>query len=315
MIYIKLLNDHSDYSTFANSQNFITPNITFCDNEQHTHYNPEIEQSPAFLDILYSDVNGNLSYTSEVLSTSENKTPIALCIVPPGFFGTNEPGRWMSLKFMNYSTPEAGSINVQGMVWGNDNNDISTIDNIQITYNGSNTNWGFLTSDWIVGTDNKIPSLFTVNNEWNTSVLGTANQYAVTDIDGKNKTDKILATATAQTTWETDTTITNNSGINYAPVACCCARYHTLGTQAGDWYLPACGELSILVVKKPDINNKLAAINAVYPNNCMSSMNTQYFWTSTEYNNGGAYTILMNTGKISITLKRSASSIISMLQY
>lgn len=85
MIYIKLLNDHSDYSTFANSQNFITPNITFCDNEQHMHYNPEIIISASLLDILYSDINGNLSYTSEILPISEGKTPIALCIAGTNF--------------------------------------------------------------------------------------------------------------------------------------------------------------------------------------------------------------------------------------
>jgi hypothetical protein len=52
----------------------------------------------------------------------------------------------------------------------------------------------------------------------------------MTDIDGKNKTEKILATATGQVDWLTDTTIENNSAANYTPAACCCARYHTLGT-------------------------------------------------------------------------------------
>jgi len=60
--------------------------------------------------------------------------------------------------------------------------------------------------------------------------LGTINQYAMTDIDGKNKTEKILATATGQVDWLTDTTIENSSAANYTPAACCCARYHTLGT-------------------------------------------------------------------------------------
>jgi hypothetical protein len=37
-----------------------------------------------------------------------------------------------------------------------------------------------------------IPSLFDSSDEWNLSVLGAANNYAVTDIDGKNKTDIML---------------------------------------------------------------------------------------------------------------------------
>jgi hypothetical protein len=74
---------------------------------------------PLFLDILYSDANGNLSYTSEVLFTSENKTPIALCIAPPNFFGTGEPARWMSLKYMSLSTPDTGSVTESGFILGN----------------------------------------------------------------------------------------------------------------------------------------------------------------------------------------------------
>jgi hypothetical protein len=82
---------------------------------------PVVLAAPSILDILYSDANGNLSYSSNILAASEGKTPIALCIAPPNFFGANEPARWMSLKYMDITTPEIGSINVQGIYWGNNN--------------------------------------------------------------------------------------------------------------------------------------------------------------------------------------------------
>jgi hypothetical protein len=86
--------------------------------------------APSLLDILYSDASGNLSYSSNVYQPSEGKTPIALCIAEPGFFGANEPGRWMSLKYMSYDTPEIGTKIHQNIKWGNYTTDISTIANI-----------------------------------------------------------------------------------------------------------------------------------------------------------------------------------------
>jgi hypothetical protein len=60
-----------------------------------------------------------LSFKSEVLPISAGKTPIALCIAPPNFFGTGEPARWMSLKYMNCNTPENGSLTKTNIGWGN----------------------------------------------------------------------------------------------------------------------------------------------------------------------------------------------------
>ena len=265
MIYIKLLNNHTEYSTFSTSSDFITPNITLCNAEQHMHYNPEIIISASLLDILYSDVNGNLSYTSEILPISEGKTPIALCIAGTNFFGANEPARWMSLKYMNYDTPEIGSLNSQAIYQGTLNND-TTNPNIKKLYN-TTEGYGYLTADWITGTYNKIPSLYDIDNNWNLTQLGTINESIVTDINGKTNTRNILLLATGQANWQTDTSITNMCDNNYAPAACCCARYHTLGTQAGDWYLGACGEQTMILTYKTKINEKTGLIECedIYP--------------------------------------------------
>ena len=322
MKYLKNFPDHNDYSAFIIGSDFKDIQaekkdvVSYCKNQSEIHYNPYIAP-PALLDILYSDASGNLSYTSKVLPVSEGKTPIGLCIAGTGFFGDNEPARWMSLKHMNYTTPETGSLTSQGMYWGNNNNDISTINNIQYTYKKcGGCGDGYLAVDYYDNSTetHKIPSILNENNEWNISVLGAVNQYVVTDIDGKNKTTKILVTATGQPTWQTDISITNTYEANYAPAACCCARYHTLGTSAGDWYLGACGEMCMILVNKTDINTKLATINTIYTNDCINSLSNYYF-TSTEYDNSCAYSIDTVRGKISYGSKGANLHILAMLQY
>ena len=272
--------------------------------------------SYSLLDILYSDSSGNLSVDSQVLPTSEGKTPIALCIAGTNFFGDNEPARWMSLKYMCCNTPDSGTLTASSgdMMWGNNGLDISTIDDITTTYNGG-SNDGYLTASWSNTTSNKIPSLYDSNDEWNLSALGTKNTYAVTDVDGKNKTEKILTITTSQATWQTDTTITNSQGQRYSPAACCCWRYNTLGTQQGDWYLPACGEMSMIVVNKTDINTKLAAINTEYSNDCINRLENAHFLTSTEINSGTIFRVLADDGRVGARGKYDNSTVIALMQY
>ena len=311
MIYIKLINAHNE------NVNNIVPNVTFCKAEQHIYYNPYIPPVPKLLDILYSDAEGNLYFSSEVLPASDGKTPIALCITPPEFFGNKEKARWMSLKYMSYETPDTGSTVGQGVYYGDYELDISAIDNIQLTHmNGQSE--GYLNTDYHDNSAQakKIPDIVNSNNEWNLTVLGDINAYAVTDIDGKNKTEKILATATAQPNWATDELITNNANANYTPAACCCARYHTLGTSMGDWYLGAAGEMGMILVNKTNINNKLSEINEVYPNNCIQSLNDNVSYiTSTEYNENRIYRLYLQGASIALGNKNTGHYAIALLQY
>jgi len=317
MKYLKSFNSHYYYENFLNGSEYVLPNISLCRYEQHIHYNPKekpIQLNYNLLDILYSDANGNLSVYNTVLPISEGKTPIGLCVAATGFFGEYEPARWISLKYMNYNTPEIGSTSAQGMMMGQYGVDIANIPNIQKTYiNGSN--WGYLTADWITGTDGKIPSLFTEDDDWNTSILGTVNTFAVTDINGKTKTNKWLEAATAQPNWGTDSTITNSQDSGYSPAACCCARYHTLGTSAGDWYLGAGGEMSMIVVLRNEINAKLQQINAVYSNDCIVSLASGYHWTSTEYSANISYIVNTSSGYIDGSYKYDSDSVLAMLVY
>ena len=80
------------------------------------------------------------------------------------------------------------------------------------------------------------------------------------DFNGKNNTDIILKTATAQSDWKTANQIINNSRIGYAPAACCCWRYHTTGTNQGDWYLPSYGEMGYYISRYKKINESICNI-------------------------------------------------------
>ena len=51
--------------------------------------------------------------------------------------------------------------------------------------------------------------------------------------------------------------IENKASVGYFPAACCCWRYHTLGTNQGDWYLPALGELGYCIVTLEKIQNTI----------------------------------------------------------
>lgn len=276
--------------------------------------------SSKLFDILYSDAYGNLSYTSEILPASQGKTPIALCIAPEGFFGTGEKARWISLKYMNYTTPDTGALTVQQMAFSGNSVNLSYLQNYSTIYMGANSLWGNFTASWITSSDTKIPSLIDNNGNWNLSELGNVNTYISTDIDGKNTTSLILQHADGQENWRTDQSIINSTNNGIFPAVCCCARYHTLGTQGGDWYLGAAGENAIMIHYTPEINDKLQQISAIYPNDCITQIQrgTEVYWTSTHASSYFSDIFFNNYGQnagIGYDSPSNYYGVIAMLQY
>jgi len=151
MKYLKRFSKHSLYEAYLVSSIFMETEgkdvVSFCKQQNEVHYNTYIAPpSYNILDILYANAAGNKKVDSTILDPSLGYTPIGLCVAGTGFFGENEPARFMSLKYMNYTTPETGSLTAQGMGWGNNGTDMSTIDNIGKVYQWDIYGSGYLTT-------------------------------------------------------------------------------------------------------------------------------------------------------------------------
>ena len=84
------------------------------------------KKTPAVADVLYSTADGKL--TLDAQTNSVNNTPIAICVIPEvtenfkngdDSAGAIKTARFVSLNYMNYTTPTTGSDNYQGMYFGN----------------------------------------------------------------------------------------------------------------------------------------------------------------------------------------------------
>lgn len=116
---------------------------------------------------------------------------------------------------------------------------------------------------------------------------------------GKIVTERKLKCATAQKNWKTDETIINSSSTGYAPLMCCSWRYHTKGTNQGDWYVPSCGELGYMIVRFSKINNSLSFIKDKWENASLLKEN-EYYITVTDASAGYVCDI-NSSGKITTT--------------
>ena len=269
-------------------------------------------------------VDGN-SYSID-LFPAEQYTPIGVVVVPASHTDDGT-ARVISLASMDYNNPDNG--NTDGhvtMAWGGYNSDISTLPNLtQAPSIGSSPteltgeqtlkewlglNFPEMSSDYY---DNEyrnpydtatcygrssscVPSPYLNDSSKNPiyhSTANTGNAYA--DMDGKGNTDKTLAVDNGvSTSWQTASTITNNtsSSTNTQPhtAAQCCWRYHTVGTQQGEWYLPAGGELGYLASRWKAINTSINKILSSGFEALVLPVNGGW-WSSTEYSSNYAVSL------------------------
>ena len=185
------------------------------------------------------------------------------------------------------------------LMWGVFNNDIAELTNYDnvVTVNGATTaDYAYLPSDWWVGkSEVEIPDdgtyTFTpianevdtetawygsnANENWETLTASnmcpspylsdssrnplyfTAGQ-ALCDMDGKFNTNILVNLSAIKT--QTSGAFENIQA-NY-PAAMACHMYHTSGTNQGDWYLPAMGELGYLYARAKKINETLESLGS-----------------------------------------------------
>ena len=116
------------------------------------------------------------------------------------------------------------------------------------------------------------------------------------DGDSVANTDAIIKLATAQKNWKTDAAIEKKYEAGYYPAACTCRRYHTEGTEAGDWNLPAIAVNAAWFYDFKTVQNaleELAKDGLAVPLNESGS-----YWSSTERSQSYAYDLNTNSGNV-----------------
>ena len=264
-------------------------------------------------------------------------TPIGIVVIPSSHnvYGDNSCGV-MSLKEMNASKPDTGGIFYYNLRFGHYKTDIPELTNYNVVcYIGNNgnpqntiqgtTSNAYLPSDkfsnvqcphdtdtyyYYNNSNYYIPSPYLTNGERNplyyqTSSPSSSNN-AMSDFNGRDNSQVLWDRATAQSDWRTASTIIVNLKSGYSPAACCCWRYHTDGTQQGDWYLPACGELGYIVPSFNKINEAITSLLNAYSASVGVTWSTDYYYlSSSQYSRDDVLQVGMGNGNVSSCDKSS----------
>jgi len=274
--YIKKFTTQSEYNAYING-NPLLPNVSLVGTGAGTVYvNPiKIEAGT----IVYYDET--LKYCAPSDWKSSLGVPVAVVVVP----NTHTPDgtvRCMAVKGVNPDGSQATS-NV-GMEWGPmetetplpnltqvptwDNTIGGTIGTNSYAYLPSNNNNGQFTG----ATDCLDSNLHYSNNS-----PYIPNPYLPDGSPNPNfrDTTQILANACADFNGASNTSVLVGLGTEYS-AANACHLYSTDGISAGNWYLPACGELAYIMPRFNQIQNALGTVGGVQ----LDARNR--YWSSSE---------------------------------
>ena len=320
------------------------PNVSYVVENNGIHFNPYVPPKPEVGDVMMWDNVGNEKVFVKLDDLnvndypSERYTPIGVVAIPSSHdvYGTGECGV-ISLKYMSCETPDEGSVYTRDMYWGGYGTDIPELPNLTqmpvistaLTSNEITgvTSCAYLPSTKI--TSNKplagngldtlagynsmtcIPSPYLENGERNPSYYTTdTTKYpglsanCLSDFNGKENTEIILNYATGQTDWRTASAITNSYYAGYYPAACCAWRYHTPGTNQGDWYLPGMGEMGYMIARFNEIQTTINTLKLLYGDSSVTSLNSNLnYWSSSEYSSDCARHVSAGNGAVDSYIK------------
>ena len=261
---------------------------------------------------------------------SSRYVPIGVVVVPGihNVYGDGSCGV-MSLKPMNCDTPSTGGTSKQDMSWGVYGTNISGLPDLNQVPTGNTSNgiptvqryYGYLPSDKFSGTQCAhdtdayyynafyIPSPYLTDGSRNPGYYQTtspsSSNNALADFDGRGNTNKIITQRGNKdySSWKP----TYNTQADY-PAASCCDMFHTEGTQQGDWYLPAMGELGYIMPHFNKINDAISKMRTAYGSSVGLELGTNYvYWSSTGYSSNYARNMSTYNGVVDYDLKNTTS--------
>lgn len=285
MKYLKLFKTQSEYDSYVNGENiFELPNTAYIRETDVTYFRPYIPPSQVG-DVAYW--NGSSIKTVSLDRWNESMgTAVGVVVIPSNFLPDGK-ARIIALNQSNTSK-----------AWGNEGTDISDLvnykrlpitDNVGSTTTGSNSN-GYLPSDKFsssqsfvdplakyyyltIETGNLIPSPYLSDGTLNPEYMKTIDGYnnALSDFNGKSNTDILVGLSS------------DYEAANHAK------DYTIDGVSGIDWYLPACGELGVMLARLGNISTVISTLGGV------AIPTAHYLWSSTECSAYNSYYVDTNS--------------------
>ena len=302
--HFKEFKTYSDYKTYINGSP-VLPNVSFVSQDVYYKDGEPTPPIPSIISagmICYHDGTGFKFCTREEWDSSLG-TAQGVVVVPSNHT-PDGTARIMCITGVNRDGTTAST--VQSMVWGPEGVDtglpnmdkVPTWDN---TIGGTigNSDYGYLPSDSssftgaTCATDSiakyyghtpYIPSPYLEDGSQNPAYINTVETTTgncLSDFDGKSNTAVLVGLGSAYTS------------------AYACNQYGTTALPAGNWYLPAMGELGYIFPRFNEIQSALQTVGGVQVDIYGS------YCSSTEYNNIFVYGVDSYGGAVSNNRKSS----------
>ena len=285
MKYLKYLQTANDFEQFKNSEDWITPNVSYIVETEEVSFEPCVPPPISLCDIAYWD-GSKVKTVSQDKWSSNLGTPVGVVVIPEGFA---PDGKARIVGLQNHVSKTWGTYGTETELINY--NKVPLTDNAGSTTTGSNS-YGYLPSDKFTGaisfvdstakysqTSNLIPSPYlgddqTFNPEYSKTILsGDTNVNCLSDFNGLANTEYL-----------------QGLGSDYEAAQYCWS--YSDGASNLQWYLPAAGELGFLIPRFNAINAAITAVGGV------AVAGDYGFWSSSEYSSRYAYYVYAGNGYV-----------------